>query len=376
MKMLPLLALLCAVSAHAEAPPVDPWTDAAWQDVMYGLLPGKVARVLASQKLFNIFVGEADVLTTRDVQFEFEAPGGRLSRLLVDEARRGESSSKRGFRYVYEAGHLRRIEEDGHATPAVTRRYDDAGRPIEHTERTGVVVARTTWRYDPAGRLRERIVDSGTGSRTLETRHYRHDGTLERLEFRSGVLLGKSVEFDTDERPVRIQVTDVFDRHETKVTYPSPTEAIHATTGFAVSRDGAGRYEHTTRYRVRMPQELRGVEAPELPTMRRHDRGTRHDEAQTEYDASGRIRIERHLDSSGKVVCTGRIAYHASGPPLAVRNEGATPNAHCGTQGGDVENDIRTDEQGNWVEQRMWLVRPDGQRRLMSVQARRIEYVP
>ncbi len=373
-----LLALLCAVAAHAETPPVDPWTDAAWQDVLYSLAPGKVARLRASQQLFdiNVHASAADRLSTRDVQLEFEMPDGRLSRLVVSVERRGESPSRRSLRYVYEAGRLRRIDEDGQTTPAVARRYDIAGRPIEHTERTGAVVARTSWRYDSAGRVRERSVDSGTGSRRRETRRYRRDGTLERLQVKSGSLYGKSVEFDAGERPVRIQVNDVLDRHETTVTYPNPTEAIHVTTGFAVSRDGAGRYEYTTRYRVRTPQELRGVEAPDLPTMRRQDRGTLHSEAQTEYDASGRVVVERQLDGEGNVVCTARITYHASGPPLAVRNEPTRPNTPCGLQGGELDNEVQADEHGNWTEQRLSLLLPDGRRRLMSVQTRRIEYVP
>lgn len=376
MKALPLLALLSALAAHAESPPVDPWTDAVWQDVLFGLAPGKVARVGASQQLFNVQASTADVLSTRDVQLEFAAPGGRVSRLAINEERRGESRSRRSFRYVDEAGRLQRIDEEGQATPAITRRYDAAGRPVEQTERTGAVVARTTWRHDSAGRLLERMVDSGTGSRTRETRRYRRDGTLERLQVKSGAMSGKSVEFDSSERPVRIQVTDMFDRHETAVSYPSPTEAIHATTGFALAREGAGRYEYTTRYRVRTPQELRGVEAPELPTMRRHERGTQHSEERTEYDADGRIAVEQQVDGDGTIVCTGRITYHPSGPPLAVRNESLRPNAPCAARNGNLENEIKTDPQGNWTEQRMSLVRPDGQRRLMSVQTRRIEYVP
>jgi len=376
MKAAALLALACALAAHAETPPVDPWTDAEWQDVMFGLAPDKVARVQASQQLFNAAAGTTDVLSTRDVQLEFESPGSRLTRLVVKQERRGESRSERSFRYVYEAGRLRRIDEDGQATPAVTRRYDDAGRPVEHTERTGAVVARTTWRHDAAGRLLERVVDSGTGSRTRETRSYRRDGTLERMQVKNGALFGKTIEFDTDERPVRIQVTDGFDRHETKVTYPSPTEAVHATAGFALAREGPGRYEYTKRYRVRTPQELRGVEAPELPTMRREDRGAQHSESQTDYDAGGRVVVERELDGAGNVVCTGRITYHPSGPPLAVRNERARPNAPCGLQGGDLENEIKTDPQGHWTEQRMTLVLPNGQRRPMSLQTRRIEYPP
>lgn len=376
MKAAALLALVCAAAAHAEAPPVDPWTDASWQDVMFGLAPGKVARVQASQQLLNVHAGAADVMSTRNVDLEFQAPGGRVSRLVVDEERRGESRSQRGFRYVYAAGHLQRIEEDGHATPAVTRRYDAAGRPIEHADRTGAIVARTTWQYDAAGRLRERRSDSGAGSRTREARSYRRDGTLARLQTKSGALFGKTVEFDTGERPVRIQVTDLTDRHETTVTYPSPTEAVHATTGFAVTRDGAGRYDYTTRYRVRTPQELRGVEAPELPTLRRHDRGKLHSETQTEYDADGRIVVEQQLDAGGQVLCTERITYHPSGPPLAVRNERMQPNAACGSQGGDIENEVKTDAQGHWAEQRLWMVLPGGQRRLMSVQTRRIEYLP
>jgi YD repeat-containing protein len=374
MKPAALLALLCALAARAEAPPIDPWTDEVWQDVMFGLTLGKVVRVRASQQLFNVHVGNAEVLNTRDVQLEFEAPGSRLSRLVVNEERRGESRSNRSFHYVYEAGQLRRIDEDGQATPAITRRYDAAGRVVEHTERTGAVATRTTWRHDSAGRMLERTSDSGAGSRSRETRRYRRDGTLERLQVKSGTLSGKSVEFDAAERPVRIQVTDVFDRHETSVTYPSPTEAIHATTGFALTRDGAGRYEYTTSYRVRTPQELRGVEAPELPTMRRHDRGKLHDESRTEYDASGRIRVEHQLDGDGIVACTGRLTYHASGPLLAVRNERMKPDARC--DGGDIENDVKTDSQGNWVEQRMFRVLPDGQRRPMSVHTRRVEYVP
>jgi YD repeat-containing protein len=376
MKTVALLALVCTLAAHAQAPPVDPWTDAAWQDIMFGLATSKVARVRASHQLFNVFAGEADVLSTRDVQLDFEMPGGRLSRLVVDEERRGEPRSKRSFRYVYEADHLGRIEEDGQAKPAVTRRYDAAGRLVEHIERTGAVVVRTTWRHDSAGRLLERIVDNGAAKRTRETRRYRRDGTLERLQVKNGTLFGKIIEFDTGERPVRIQVTDALDRHEIRVTYPSPTEAIHATTGFALARDGAGHYEFTTRYRVRSPQELRGVEAPELPTMRRHDRGTQRREEQTEYDAGGRILVEYQFDGDGSAACAGRITYHPSGPPLAVRHERVKPGASCGVQGGDVENDIKTDQQGNWAEQRMSLVLPDGKRRLMSVQTRRIEYLP
>jgi RHS Repeat len=214
------------------------------------------------------------------VQFEFDTPGGRVMRHVLRQERRGESGSQRSLRYLYEDGRLQRIDEDGQATPALTRRYDGAGRLVEQAERTGAVIARTTWRYDAAGRLVERVVDSGTGSRVDETRRYRRDGTLERLQTKNGLLLGKTIDFDKDERPVRIQVTDVSDRHETVVTYPNPTQAVHATTGFAVGGRGAsGRYEYTTRYRVRTPQELRRVEQPALPTMRRHDRGTQHSHA-------------------------------------------------------------------------------------------------
>jgi YD repeat-containing protein len=376
MKAAPLLMLVCALAAHAEAPPVDPWTDAAWQDVLSGLAPGKVARVQGTQHLFNVAAGTTDALSTRDVQLEFDAPGGRVSRLVVAQTRRGESSSRRSFRYVYDAGLLRRVDEDGQATPAVTRRYDDAGRAIDHLERTGAVVARTTWRHDAAGRLEERIVDSGTGSRMVEARRYRRDGTLERLETKNGALSGRRIEFDTEERPVRILVTDTFDRHETAVTYPSATEAIHATTGFALTREGAGRYEYSMRYRVRAPQELRGVEAPELPTLRRSDRGTQHSETQTDYDARGRVVAERELDGNGQVVCTARVTYHPAGPPLAARSEGPQPGMPCGPQGGSFDNEITTDDQGHWTEQRITVVMPNGQRRLMSVQTRRIEVLP
>jgi YD repeat-containing protein len=373
MKTAPLLALLCALSAHAEAPPVDPWTDAAWADVMYGLVRGKVARLHATQQLYDVQASTPGTVSTREVQLEFELPDGRVSRLALNEERRGESGSRRSFRYVYEAGALRRIDEDGQATPAVTRRYDAAGRPVEHAERTGAVVARTTWRYDAAGRLIERLFDSGAGSRSKETRRYRRDGTLERLDVDGGTLVGKRVDFDASERPVRIRVTDLLDRRETKISYPSPLEAIHETNGFAVAR-GGGRFAYTTGYRVRTPQELRGVEAPELPTMRRSVRGTSRDEVQTDYDAAGRLLAEHSLDAGGHVACTGRIAYHPSGPPVAVRNERARPDARC--EGGDLDNEISADERGSWAKQRMWLLRPDGQRRLMSVQTRRIEYAP
>lgn len=377
MKLAPLLWLLCAALARAEAPPLDPWTDPAWQDVLYGLKPGQVARVSAVQQLFNPLSAAGEALSTREVQFEFDTPGGRVTRHVLRQERRGESGSQRSLRYVYEDGRLQRIDEDGQATPALTRRYDGAGRPIEQAERTGAVIARTTWRYDAAGRPVERMVDSGTGSRVHETRRYRRDGTLERLQTKNGLLLGKTVDFDKDERPVRIQVTDVSDRNETVVTYPSPTEALHATTGFAVRlRDGSGRYEYTTRYRVRTPQELRRVETPELPTMRRHDRGTQHSHAQTEYDAAGRIVAEHELDAAGKVVCSGRMRYHPSGPPLTVRNEGMRAGVPCSAQSSDLDNEVRADERGHWIEQRMTTLRPDGTRRLMSVQTRRIEYAP
>lgn len=373
MKAAVLLALACAAAAQAQSPPVDPWVDTAWQDVLFGLVPGKVARVHATQQLLD---GQSGVLSTRTLQLEFQAPGGRLSRLVVDEERRGESRRHRAFRYLYEDGLLQRIDEDGHATPAVTRRHDSAGRPIEHTERSGAVVARTTWRRDDAGRVLERTVDSGTGQRTRETRRYRRDGTLERLQVDGGTMSGKVVEFDGGERPLRIRVTDLLDRHETNVSYPTPTEAIHATTGFAATRDRTGRYRVTTRFRVRTPQELRGVEAPELPTLRSRSDGTRHDETQTDYDARGRIVVERQVDGGGNVLCTARFEYHPSGPPLAVRHERTRPDAACAVQGGDIENDIRSDAQGQWVEQRMTLLGPDGRRRPMSVQTRRIETLP
>lgn len=369
-----LVLLLCAVVARAETPPLDPWTDPAWQDVLYGLPRGQVVRVSASQQLINPLSAAGDVLGTREIQFEFEAVDGRVGRLVLKEDRRGESRRQRDLRYVYEAGRLQRIEEDGQATPALTRRYDAAGRPIEQTERTGAVVARTTWRYDSAGRPVERVFDSGTGSRPRETWRYRRDGTLEQRQIESSRLFGKTIKFDAQERPLRIRVTDVLDRHETIIAYPSPTEAVHTTTGFAVARDGAGRYAYTTHYRVRAPQELRRVEAPELPTLRRQVRGTRHIESYAEYDAAGRIVAEREVDGAGQPGCTRRFTYHPAGPPLAVRQEGTHANAPCGQQGGDMDYEIKTDERGHWVEQRVTMLRPDGQSRLMTVHTRRIDY--
>ena len=369
-----LVLLLCAVAARAETPPLDPWTDPAWQDVLHGLPRGQVARVSASQRLLNPLSAAAEVLSTREVQFEFEPPDGRVARLALTQERRGESRSQRSLRYIYEAGRLQRIEEDGQATPALTRRYDAAGRPIEQAERTGAVVARTTWRYDTAGRPVERVFDGGTGSRPRETWRYRRDGTLERRQLDSSRLFGKTIDFDAQERPVRIRVTDVLDRHETTIAYPSPTEAVHTTTGFALTRDGAGRYAYTTHYRVRAPQELRRVEAPELPTLRRQVRGTRHIESQTEYDADGRIVNEREIDGAGQPGCTRRFTYHPAGPPLAVRQEGTHANAPCGQQSGDMDYEIQADERGHWIEQRITMLRPDGQRRPMAVHARRIEY--
>ena len=372
--LLPLL--LCAAVAHAQTPPLDPWTDPAWQDVLYGLPPGQVARVSASQQLFNPLSAAGELISTREIQFEFEAPDSRVRRLVLNEERRGESRSQRSLHYIYDAGRLQRIEEDGQATPALTRRYDAAGRPVEQTERTGAVVVRTTWRYDASGRPVERVQGSGSGSRQRETWRYRRDGTLERRQLGSGRLLGKTIEFDAQERPVRIRVTDALDRHETTVAYPNPTEAVHTTTGFALARDGAGRYEHTTQYRVRTPHELRRVEAPELPILHRQVRGTQHSETQTEYDAAGRLIVEREIDVSGQAVCTGRITYHPSGPPLAVRYEGVRSGKPCGSQGGDLDNEVQADARSHWIEQRMTALRPDGQRRPTAVQTRRIEYRP
>lgn len=372
-KTVALPVLLCALVAHAQAPPLDPWTDAAWQDVLYGLPAGQVLRVRATQQLFDIHAAASPPasLSRRELLLEFEAPGGRVSRLTQDEQRRGEARSSRSWRYVYEEGRLARIEEIGHAAPALARRYDAAGRPVEQTERVGALTARTTWRYDAAGRLLERTQDNGGGSHLKETRRYRRDGTLERIDSSSGALLGRRIDFDSEERPVRIQATDVLDRQETLVTYPGPTETLHATTGFALTREGAGRYAHSTLYRVRAPQELRGVEAPALPTLRRHVRGAQHDEVQTEFDAAGRVLVERRIGADGKVACSGRIDYHPAGPPLALRNERAQPDAAC--PGSEFDNEVRTDAQGHWSEQRMVLLRPDGQRRLASVQTRQVE---
>jgi YD repeat-containing protein len=376
LKAAQLLALVFAFAcpAHADEPPVDPWTDNEWQHLVLGLSPGKVARMRTSEQLFDTHTGAGGMLTMRDAHVEFDAPGGRVSRLVLNAQSRGEPrrsrSRSRSFSYVYEAGHLRRIDEDGHAAPAVTRRYDDAGRLIEHTGRTGAVVARTTWRYDAAGRVLERVIDNGTGSRTRETRRYRRDGTLERL----AIGKDKRIDFDADERPVRIRVSELSYRHETTVTYPSPTEAIHATTGYSTSLRGAGAVAYTTHYRVASPQELRGVEAPERATLRRHVRGAQYEETQTDYDAGGRPLVHRRLEAQGNAACIERITCHPSGPPIAVRNERVRPSATCGN--GDILNDLQTDEQGHWAEVRTWLVPPDGQRRLMAVQTRRVEYLP
>lgn len=360
---------------HAESPPLDPWRDAEWQDVLYGLSPGQVARVGATQQLFDVQSATAGVVNTREVQLEFDGRGGRVAGLVIRQERRGESGSLRSFRYVYAGDLLQRIDEDGHATPALTRRHDAAGRPVEQALRTGAVVERTTWRYDAAGRLIERVVEGGTGSRVQETHRYRRDGTLERLQSKNGHVFGKTVDYDKEERPTRIQVTDLFERHETIVTYPSPTEAVQATTGFSVGR-GGGRYEYTNRYRVRTAQELRRVEAPALPTMRRYERGAQRSESHTDYDAAGRIVVERLIDAAGAVACTSRITYHPSGPPLAIRNESAGAGAPCAAPGFDMDNQVKIDERSQWIEQGMTMLRPDGQRRLMSVQTRRIEYRP
>jgi YD repeat-containing protein len=376
MKRLLLSFLMCAAAAHAQTPPLDPWAEPAWQNVLYGLAPGQVARVSATQQLFNPLSAAGEAISTREVQFEFDAPDGRVHSLVVKHERRGEAGNLRRLRYVYEAGRLQRIDEDGQAMPALTRRYDTGGRPVEQTERTGAVLARTTWRYDAAGRPVERVADSGTGSRLRERWRYRSDGTLEQRQLDSGRLLGTTIEFDAQERPVRIRVTDALDRHETAIVYPSPTEAVHTTTGFALARDGGGRYTTTTHYRVRLPKEFRRVEAPELPTLRRQVRGTQHVETQTEYDAAGRIVVEREIDAAGQPVCTVRMTYHVSGPPVAVRHDDVRGSKLCDTQGGDLDNEVIADAHGHWVEQRMTMLRPNGQRRAMSVQTRQIEVRP
>lgn len=373
MRAAALLVLCAAAAARAEPTPVDPWTDPAWQDVLYGLSRGQVLRVSASQQLLDPLSPAGGVISTRDVELDFDVADGRTTRLLLKEERRGESRSQRSLHYVYEAGRLVRIDEDGQATPALVRRYDAAGRLLEQAERTGAVIARTTWRHDAAGRPLERVFNSGSGSRQRETWTYRRDGTLERRHIESGTLFGKTIEFDAQQRPVRIRFSDVLDRNETTITYPTPTEAVHATAGFALSRDGAGRYEYVTTYRVRDARELQGVEAPELPTMRRQVRDKRFSEAQTEYDAAGRIVSERDVDASGQAACRGLITYHPSGPPLATRQERLRPDAACASSG-QLDNDVRTDERGQWVEQRMTMQRPDGLRVPMSVQTRRIEY--
>lgn len=376
MKAAALVVLVaCMATARAESPPIDPWTDAAWQDVFHGLPRGQVRQLHATQQLFDAQGTPERAASTREAWFEFDVPSGRVTSARLRQERRSESSSDRRFVYVYDATRLQRIDEDGQATPALTRRHDAAGRPVEQTERTGAVVARTTWRYDAAGRVAERVTDSGAGSRVQETWSYRRDGTLLQRQAKSGRLTGKTVDFDEQERPVRIRVTDAFERHETMVTYPSPTEAVHATTGFSLGR-GAGPFEYRTRFRVRTPQELQRVEEPELPTLRWHERGAHSQHQETEYDAAGRIAVERQFDANGSPACTGRIRYHPAGPPLAIRHEAPTSGMPCAGAGPDMDNEIRADERGQWTEQRMTMQRPDGQRRVVSVQSRRIEYAP
>lgn len=381
MRLLSLLWVVAACAAHAaESPPIDPRTDTAWQDIFHDLPGQKLASVRSVQRLFDIHAapggGEGALISTREVLVVFDpAASTRVSRLTVNEARRGEASSRRGFSYVYdEHGRLRRIDEDGHAVPAVERRHDAAGRPVAHAERTGAVVARTAWRYDSGGRLLERTTDSGGGARSRETRRYRGDGTLERTDVASGALTHRRVDYDREERPVRVQARDAFDRHETTITYPSATESVHATSGFTLAREGAGRYTHTTHYRVRAASELRGVEAPALPTLRRHVRGTRHDETQTEYDGAGRVLTERQFDGAGRATCLARIEHHPSGPPLTVRHERATPEARC--DGHDLVAEIRTDAKGRWTEQRISVIRSGGERRLMAIHTREIDDAP
>lgn len=368
-----LLLALCALAARAEPPPTDPWTDPAWQDLMNGLPRAVVARVHTTQQLLDTR-GGGGVVGSREARFEFDGPGGAVSRAVIGVERRGEGGSRRSFTYVYDAGRLVRIDEDGQPTPAWTRRYDAGGRPLEQTERTGAVTARTTWRHDAAGRLLERAFDSGSGARSKEVRRYRTDGTLELVQRDGGALSGQRVEFDAQERPVRIVVTDITSRSETTIVYPAPTEAEHTTHATSLQREGLRRTTSRTSFRVRTPQELRGVEVPELPTMRRDVRDAHREESQTDYDASGRVLEERRLDGAGRVVCAGRLTYHPSGPPRSLRNERLQPDAPC--EGFDFDNEVVADARGHWVEQRMWMLRPGGVRLPMAVLTRRIEYRP
>lgn len=366
------LAASCLHAAAAEVP-VDPWSDDVTQAALLGLKPGSVRSVRWSEQLFTPQGGGAVPISSRVTRLEFDA-SGRVEVVRLAHERQHERATNGVYRYRYDAnGRVARIEQDGLQGALLERRYDAAGRLSQEDEKVGVLVRRTQWRYDAAGREVERSVAEGSSTRTTETRSYRRDGTLARIEMRGSAMASRTVEFDTSGRPVRIAENDLFSRQTTRIRYPEPLVAEHSMSRFAASRDGIGSSTREVVLRVRAADEFKVPGEPEKPASRRVVEGGKTVETQMDFDAQGRPRAERFIGQSGQLECVSEWQWHASGLPAWTHTRQERPDANCGLNNGTVDFDITVDDRGNWVRQVIEVTQPNGRWR-MGVQTREIEY--
>ena len=213
----------------------------------------------------------------------------------------------------------------------------------------------------------------GTSTPKTETREYRKDGTLAQIRIRAK-LTGRTLKFDTSERPVHIEEHDLLWRSSTHIRYLEPLLAEHTTSGFAATRDGFKYPSRTVLLRVRDAAEFKRPGEPLSPVSRRVAEGAALVETQTDYDAQGRPRVQRYYGTPGQLDCSSEWRWHASGLPASIHTLPARPGAPCGLDNGTVDMDISVDEHGNWVRQVIEVTYPNVGRTQVGVQTREIGY--
>ncbi len=366
---------ILAICLHATAAdvPVDPWSDEVMQSALVGLKPGSVRSVRWVQQLFSPQRAGDVPISSLVTSMEFDADG-RVDVVTLARDRQHERPTGGVFRYRYDAdGRVTRIEKDDLPGPLLERRYDAAGRLIQEDERVGVLVRRTQWRYDGKGREMERTVTEGSSRRQTETRSYRPDGTLARLEQRGSAMSSRTVEFDASGRPVKIAESDLLSHSTTRIRYPEPLVAEYRTSLFAATRDRIGSSSRELVLRVRSADEFRVPGEPPRPVSRRVVEGGVAVETQMDFDAQDRPHTEGTVGKSGHVECVREWHWHASGLPEWIHMRPARPDVNCGSGEGNTDIDITVDDRGNWVRQVIEITQSKGRWRA-SVQTREIEY--
>ncbi|MFO1218565.1 MAG: hypothetical protein U1E89_09360 [Burkholderiaceae bacterium] len=361
--------LVCAAAVHAAEPPLDVFTDEAWQTTLLGLSAPLPRRVREEQTLFEPRSG--GVLSTQRVEMSFDE-GGRLSVVALRREPRGERIHEHVWRYQHDAqGRIVRIDEDGSDRPALERRFDAQGRLVEEARGEGAVTARTRWRYDAAGREIERV-ETAAGREAVTRTRYRRNGSRERQFVDRGVLQSSDLRFDAQGRPTREVVHDLVERRTTTVHYPHPRRAVHTIVASGLSRDGPFRRQWVRTFEVRRPEELLQWPEPASPVLRAESFAGYESSTRTEFDAQGRPL--RQLEQRGATLrCQTDFRYHACGLPASITTTRLDAPGACPETTQAVEYEVEVDERGRWTRHVIHAVDAGGQRMRMAEHRRQIE---